>query len=147
MGLVPYIPNSLLHRCVQCSNMEIRSSVCFGCCPHTPGTSTYGKDESDSFGRGDEWWKNNSHRDQIPCRHHWSILFADVPLTAEGQFLLLNHYKNHCSLRATKAHKEGAGKILFSWVLKHCRDSFVGNYALALKSYTCLKSFFETRGI
>lgn len=110
----------------------------------TPGSNTNGKDESHSVDGGNEWWKN-FQRHHIFCRGHWSIILADLPpkpfLSQQRPVFAIARFQNHC-LRATDSHTEGAGKILLSWVLKHCRDSFVSNHALAYQLYSCCKSFF-----
>lgn len=125
---------------------EIWSPVC-SLDTYIPVSSTYEIDEPYSFGGGDKWWwKNNFHRDQILCRHYWSILCADLPLTAEGQFLLLNHYRIIVVLELQRHIKKGQRKSPFHGFFKYCRDSFISNYVLALKSYTCLKIFLWNKG-
>lgn len=87
--------------------------------------------------------------DYISCTQarEWSTMI-DLPLKhslwQQKASFCYEAFPNHC-LRATYTHKEGAGRTLLLRVLKHFRDSFVSNYALAQKSYRCLKSFFETR--
>ena len=140
-------PNLSRHRCVRCGN-RLTPLCAFGsaltCLGLTPMERMNQTALVEGMNDGRTTSMETEYFAEVTDLYYLLIYPWSILSDSRRPVFAIEPFQNHC-LRATDTHKEGAGKIL-SWVLKHCRESLVSNYALAYQSYSCLKSFFETRG-